>query len=177
MSMIISDYLHRMAHQREVLFRDLTAVPEKRLWSRPHAKKWSAGEQLDHTRVLNRFFRRVCRVLWPVLMPIAKLRQRRAYVTEIDNVYERPGMPTRVGVLWPPYYRPHRPTTMADLQVALSEEHRRIGDFFQDKDERLLGNAYLWDPPIGWLNFIQVLRVGIYHDQHHYSAVRRMLEL
>ena len=176
-SMVVRDYLQRLDDQREALFRDLNTAPEAQLWSRPQPKKWSAGEHLDHTRVFNRFFRRVCLVLWPILLPIAKLRRGRAYATEIDNVYERPSMPTSVGVLWSPYYRSDRPTSVANLHRALAQEHGRLGDFFGDKVERLLGNAYLWDPAIGWLNYIQALRVGIYHDQHHYAAVRRLLEL
>jgi hypothetical protein len=177
MSSVIDAYLQRMEDQREEIFRDLGCVPESRVWTRFDPGKWSAGELLDHTRVLNRFFRRMLRVLWPVLLPMARIRQGRAYPVEIDNVYQRPNMPSRVGVLWSPHFRPDRPVPVPSLGELLADEHRRIGVFFRGKDERLLGNCYVWDPAIGWLNFIQTLRVGIYHDQHHYAAVRRLLRL
>lgn len=173
--MVVRDYLELMEAQREAVFRDLANVSMSDLWNRPQPGKWSAGEHLDHTRVLNRFFRRVIRGLWPFFLPIAKLRSQRPYATEIDDIYQRPNMPSRVGVLWPPHYGPDRLVSLGTLQGALAEEHQRIAEFFRDKDERLLGNAYLWDPPIGWLNLIQALRVGIHHDEHHYVSVRRVL--
>jgi hypothetical protein len=33
----------------------------------------------------------------------------------------------------------------------------------------------VFDPAIGWLNLIQVLRVGIYHDEMHYEQIRGLL--
>ena len=35
--------------------------------------------------------------------------------------------------------------------------------------------VFFWDPAIGRLSLVQVLRVGVHHDQHHYTAVRPLL--
>lgn len=175
MSEVMVDYLERMDAQREALFQALAGVSKERLWQRPRPRAWSAGEQLDHSRVLNRCFRRLMQVAWPFLRPWAKLRRARAYETEIDDVYQRPSMPMWVGDLWPPYYKPSRPISVAGLRAVLALEHGRIRRFYEGKDEALLGNAYVWDPAIGRINLIQVLRVGMYHDQHHYAIVERML--
>lgn len=174
---VIDEYLELMHHQREAIFERLADVPDAQLWQRPHPKKWSPGEHLDHTRVLNRCFRRLMQGLWPLLWPTATLLKKRPYPTTIDNVYARPNMPSRVGVLWPPYYRPERPTSLATLHRVLAEEHKRIARFYRGKDEQRLGNAFVWDPPIGRLNFIQALRVSVHHDQHHYRAVARTLQV
>jgi hypothetical protein len=177
MSSVVESYLAQMEAQREAIFDALAAIPEERLWERPQPKVWSAGEELDHTRVLNRSFRRFFALLWPVFLPVAKLRSRRTYETAIDNVYQRPNMPMYVGFLWPPHYKPERPTSVDLLHDALALEHERIARFYRGKEESLLGNAYVWDPAIGRLNYIQALRVGIYHDQHHYDSVRHLLQL
>jgi hypothetical protein len=39
----------------------------------------------------------------------------------------------------------------------------------------LLGHATVWDPAIGKLNLIQVLRVGAHHDEHHVETIRQLL--
>lgn len=171
----VGSYLALLDSQREAIFERLERVPAERIWTRPESGKWSAGEQLDHTRVLNRSFRRMLRIAWPILRPIARLRRGRAYDVTIDNVYLRPNMPTKVGVLWPPHHSRERPAPLAALREALGAEHLRIRHWFEGQDEHLLGNAYVWDPPIGWLNLIQGLRVIAYHDEHHYTAVRRIL--
>jgi hypothetical protein len=170
-----------MHAQRGALFEALAGVPEELLWARAAPKKWSPGEHLDHTRVLNRSFRRLLTLAWPVvspwpaLVPAARRRLERPYPTDIDDVYQRPNMPKWVGFLWPPKRTPSRPAPLAELERVLAEEHDAIERFYAGKPEPLLGHVALWDPAIGRLNLVQVLRVGVHHDQHHYQAVRRLL--
>jgi hypothetical protein len=170
-----------MHAQRVALFAALAGVPEERLWARAAPKKWSPGEHLDHTRVLNRSFRRLLTLAWPVvspwpaLVPAARRRLERPYPIDIDDVYQRPNMPSWVGFLWSPKRTPSRPAPLAELERALAEEHAAIESFYAGKPEPLLGHIALWDPAIGRLNLVQVLRVGVHHDQHHYQAVRRLL--
>lgn len=180
-SSAVAAHLSRMHAQREALFEALAGVPEERLWERPAPKKWSPGEHLDHTRVLNRSFRRLLTLAWPVvspwpaLLPWARRRLERPYPTDIDDVYRRPNMPSWVGFLWPPRRTPSRPASLAELEWALADEHAAIERFFASKPEPLLGHLSLWDPAIGRLSLVQVLRVGVHHDLHHYTAVRRLL--
>lgn len=177
----VTAHLARMHAQREALFDALAGVSEERLWARPASKKWSPGEHLDHTRVLNRSFRRLLTLAWPVvspwptLLPWARRRLERPYPTDIDDVYQRPSMPSWVGFLWPPKRTPSRPASLAELERALAAEHEAIERFYVGKPEPLLGHVSVWDPAIGRLSLVQVLRVGVHHDQHHYTAVRRLL--
>ena len=71
---------------------------------------------------------------------------------------------------------PSRPASLVELERALAEEHDAIALFYTDKPEPLLGHVAIWDPAIGPLNMLQVLRVGVHHDQHHYRAVRSLLQ-
>jgi hypothetical protein len=47
--------------------------------------------------------------------------------------------------------------------------------FFAPKAPELLGHVVLYDPVSGWLNLIQSLRVGIYHDELHFEEIRSHL--
>jgi len=171
----VRGHLALMHAQREALFDAIADVPQARLWARPNPKKWSAGEHLDHTRVLNRAFRRLFAAAWPALSPWARRRADLPYATDIDDVYERPNMPLWVGFLWPPRRTPERPTSLDELRRALTDEHEAVARFYADKPEPVLGHAALWDPAIGRINLIQGLRVGVHHDLHHYRIARRML--
>lgn len=177
----VAAHLARTHAQREALFEVLAGVPEDRLWVRPAPRKWSPGEHLDPTRVWHRSFRRLLTLAWPIvspwptLVPAARRRWERPYPTDIDDVYQRPSMPSWVGFLWPPRRTPARPAPLAELQQVLADEQHAIERFFASKPEPLLGHLSLWDPAIGRLSLVRVLRVGVHHDQHHYRAVRRLL--
>jgi hypothetical protein len=57
------------------------------------------------------------------------------------------------------------------LKSEIRELHAGIRQFYEDKDEDVLGNLYLFDPLFGWCNLIVTLRIGIYHDQLHFDDV------
>ncbi len=175
MGAAVEAYLGLMDAQRRTIFARLAGLDEARLWHHPGPKEWSIGENMDHARVLTQSFRRLLRVSWPVLAPVGWLRRYRPYETEIDDVYERPGFPLNVGWLWPPRYKSERPVPLSTLEQHLEAEHRRVRNFFAGKDEPVLGNIKLYDPAIGWLNFVQMLRVVVYHDAHHFRTIERLL--
>jgi len=173
---VVERYLDLLDDQRRGIQHRLAGIETDALWARPFPNKWSIGEHLDHTRVLLRDFRRLLRLLWPLLSLIARFRRDRPYQMTVDDVYERPGFPLRTGWMWRPSRRPSRPVPLEALARDLAAEHAATRAFYQGKDERLLGNARLWDPAIGRLNLIQVLRVGAFHDAHHFRLVERILD-
>jgi hypothetical protein len=172
----VSEYLNLLDTQRETLFNQMGALPDPVLWFRPGPKVWSIGEHLDHTRVLNKSFRRLLPLYFPVASLFARPFRRRPYRTQIDDVYKRPNFPMNVGWVWPPKYTPERPVTIDVLHDVLKAEHDAIRRFYSSKDEALLGHTRLADPAIGILNLIQGLRVLAYHDAHHYERVRVRIE-
>ncbi|EEG76233.1 DinB family protein [Dethiobacter alkaliphilus] len=176
MGNITDQYLAILEQQREEMFQTLEKVDENLIWQRPKPGKWSIGEQIDHLRAITKFMRRFIAVLWPLLFLMGWIRRNKSYDAEMDDVYERPGFPMNVGWLWPPKYKPENPVSVAVLKQALGEEHDNVKSFYRNKPEHILGNALVYDPAIGWLNMLQVLRVGIHHDAHHYKVIKGILE-
>jgi hypothetical protein len=175
MEAVIPAYMDLMDTQREEAFAMFRKIPEEQLWQRPLPGKWSVGEHIDHARVLTRSFRRIITGVWYIGVPFASLFRNNPYTTDIDDVYERPGFPVQVGWLWPPRYTPENPASLTTLQQTMEQEHLAVKTFFFNKDEKLLGHIRLYDPVIGWLNLIQCIRVGIYHDAHHFRIAARLL--
>lgn len=171
----VENYLDLMDSQRREIFLLLENVPQDELWKRPKPSSWSAGEHIDHARVLTRAFRRLIFCAWPLLKTVALLRRNRPFETEIDDVYKRPGFPNRVGWLWPPLYSANAPIPLATLAEAMAQEHQRVRLWYEARDTVQLGQAILYDPVIGWINLIQALRVGIYHDAHHFRIAESLL--
>ena len=64
-----------------------------------------------------------------------------------------------------------KPVSLEVLKAETRDLHAKIREFYEDKDEDVLGNLYLYDPVFGWCNLIVTLRIGIYHDQLHYDDV------
>lgn len=172
----VTQYLDAFDAQHARLFAMLSEVPEQRLWERPAPKKWCIGEHIDHTRVLNRFLRRLLWAATPVLSPIARMRGNRAFEPDIDNPFQKPGFPSQVGWLWWPRHTPKSPVTLERLRDETAAEHARLRTWFEARDEALLGHINIYDPVVGWINGIQTLRIGVHHDAHHFRAIARMVE-
>lgn len=172
---VVADYLELLDSQRETIFREIKAIETDLLWQRPAEKEWSMGENIDHGRVLLRSFRRLLKIIWPVFNPYAKLKRHRQYEVTIDDVYERPGFPLNVGWIWPSKYNADNPVSLESLNELYVSEHLAIRKFYENKQEDILGNLYIYDPAIGWINLIQVLRVGAHHDEHHFRQAKKLI--
>lgn len=64
------------------------------------------------------------------------------------------------------------PRTLCILLVA---PHRWARAFYTVRDQDVLGNIYAYDPAIGVVNLITMLKAGIDHDQLHYDDVLKMV--
>jgi hypothetical protein len=171
----VSKFLAQMDAQCETIFAELGAVDGPELWRRPAAGEWCIGENLTHATAVLQSFRRLLQAAYAVLAPIGYLGRRRPYQVEIDDVYARPGFPLNSGWLWSPRFTPEHPATLAALYELAAAEHGRVRRFYTARDAYVLGNTPLYDPAIGWLNLVQALRVGVYHDAHHFATIRRLL--
>lgn len=167
----VSGYLDLLDSQREAIFERMGDMPEHVLWYRPGPKVWSIGEHLDHTRVINRFTRRLMAIYSPLAWPFARPFRSRPYRHEIDNVYRRPRFPMNVGWIWSPKHTPEHPIGVRALRDELCDEHDALRGFYESHDERTLGHTLLPDPVIGVLNLVQWLRVQGYHDAHHFERI------
>jgi hypothetical protein len=168
---VIASYLALMDFQRETVLSMLDGLSDEQLWQRPAPKEWSIGEILDHNYLLMASFLPAVKRLWGWFGWYGRLRRSRTYTTKIEDVYRDPKFPQWVGFLWTPRFNTRKPVPLEQIKAELRELHDRIRQFYEGKDEEVLGNLYLFDPVFGWINLIVTLRIGIYHDQLHFDDV------
>jgi hypothetical protein len=168
-------HIEKMHAQRQEIFSFLETLPPEVIWQRPAPKEWSVGENLDHMRVIYRSMFPLVAASWYLFLPLAWLMRRRPYRPYIDDVYRRPGFPDKVGWIWPPRYTPERPASLETLRQLMEVTHRQVEQFYSRRPADLLGNIKVYDPAIGWLNLIQVLQVGVYHDALHIEQIHQTL--
>jgi hypothetical protein len=157
-----------MDSQRASAFAALEGLTDSQLWQRPAPREWSIGEILDHNYLLFASMYPVLQWLWK-LSWYGRLRRNRPYQTEIEDLYRSPRFPHWVGFLWTPRHNTRKPVALETLNRGTQTLHSAFRRFYQDKDEDVLGNLYLYDPFFGWCNLIVTLRISIYHDQLHYD--------
>jgi len=170
-SKILSEYLDLMDSQRETAFILLGGLTNAQLWQKPAPKEWSIGEILDHNYLLMASSYPAVKWIWKLNGWFGRLKRNRPYATEIEDLYRSLKFPHWVGFLWTPRFNLHKPVSLEQLKVEIRDLHTNIRQFYEDKDEDVLGNLYLFDPLFGWCNLIVTLRIGIYHDQLHFDDV------
>ena len=170
----VSSYLDLLDDQLN-RFLPILLANESRLWVRRLPGEWSPGEQLDHLAAVHHFFTAIHKAFWLPASLLAQLRAARPYVPEIDDVYARPGFPLGAGRLWSPRRGAKGDASLDGLVDLLRNEHLRIRRFFSSKPEGALGRAPLYFPSIGWINYIQSLRIAVYHDAHHFASILQSL--
>jgi len=171
---VIPTYLSLLDSQREAAFASLAGLSEGQIWQRPAPREWCIGEILNHNYKLIASTLPYVRFAWRFFGWIGKLRKDRPYKTEIPDLYRDGKFPMWVGFLWTPRYKPSNPVTINQLKKDLRDLHGQVREFYSGKEERLLGNIFLYDPYFGCLNLILTLRLGIYHDQLHYDDVIKL---
>ena len=173
---VVASYLDLMDSQRESAFLVLNGLSDSQLWERPAPKEWSIGEILDHNYLLFTSFLPAVQWMWKWNGWYGRLRRKRPYQTQIEDLYRSPKFPQWVGFLWMPRYNTRKPVSLEALKTELRTLHAKVRQFYDGKDEDILGNLYLYDPLFGWCNLIVTLRIGIYHDQLHYDDVVKQAE-
>jgi hypothetical protein len=171
---IIPEYLDLLDSQRITVFAALDGLREEEIWQRPAPKEWCMGEILSHTVQFFHSFLPGLRFIWTIVGWYGRLRRKRPYSVEIENVYQRPNFPMWTGFLWTPRHNPEKAVPLAVLQAEVEAVHGRVRTFYTGKAPDVLGNIHAYDPAIGVVNLITAIKVGIDHDQLHYDDVIRM---
>ena len=171
MGSVVYRYLDLLDSQRESAFAALTHLTDPQLWQRPAPKEWSIGEILNHNYLLSASFLPAAQWMWKLVRWYGRLCHNRFYQTEIKDYYRDPKFPHWVGFLWTPRDNTRKPVSLETLLYKTRNLHAKIHGFYEDKDQDVLGNVYLYDPVFGWCNLIVTLRICIYHDQLHYDDV------
>jgi DinB superfamily len=176
MENVVSHYLDLMDAQRESTFTALAGITDLQLWQRPAIKEWSIGEILDHNYLLFASMYPAVKWTWKLNGWYGHLRRNRPYEVEIDDLYRSPKFPHWVGFLWTPRYNTRKPVSLEVLKAETEVMHTKVRQFYDTRDQDVLGNLYLYDPVFGWCNLMVTLRIGIYHDQLHYDDVFKLVE-
>jgi hypothetical protein len=174
MQNIVQSYLDLLDTQRETALAALAGLSDEQLWQRPAPKEWSIGEILDHNYLLIASFFPLVKFMWNGLGWYGRLRRRRPYAVEIDDIYRRASFPMWVGFLWTPRHNTQKPVPLEALKTELRGLHQQVRAFYTGKAPDVLGNLYLYDPVFGWCNLIVTLRVSVYHDHLHYDDVLKL---
>ena len=171
---VIPDYLDLLDARRQAVFAALDGLSEEQIWQRPAPKEWCIGEILSHTvRFLDSFLPGL-RFMWKFFGWFGRLRRKRPYAVEIENVYKRPSFPMWTGFLWTPRHDPEKPVPLAELKAEVEAVHSRVRSFYTGKDPDVLGHINAYDPAIGVVNLITGLKVCVDHDQLHYDDLIEM---
>ena len=171
----VAHYLDLLDSQREVVFALLKGITDEQLWQRPSPNEWSIGEILDHNYLVLASFYPAVRWMWKYAGWYGRLRRSRPYSTEVEDLYRNPKFPQWVGFIWTPRYNTRKPVSLDQLKSELQTLHSNVRQFYEGKDEDVLGNLYLYDPLFSWCNLVVTLRIGVYHDQLHYDDVVKLV--
>ncbi len=120
MQHIVSTYLSLLDSQREAALDGLT---ESQIWQRPAPKEWCIGEILDHNVRLFVSMLPGLHFAWAILGWYGRLRRRRPYSAEIENIYKRPSFPMSFSYFWTPKYNPKKPIPQAALKAEMESAH------------------------------------------------------
>ena len=171
----VAHYLDLLDSQREVVFALLEGITDEQLWQRPSPNEWSIGEILDHTYLVFASFYPAVRWMWKHAGWYGRLRRSRLYTADVEDLYRNPKFPQWVGFIWTPRYNTRKPVSLDQLKSELQTSHSNVRQFYEGKDEDVLGNLYLYDPLFSWCNLVVTLRIGVYHDQLHYDDVVKLV--
>ena len=168
---VVGKYLALMDEQRAKIFADLNGISPEQLWKRPAPGEWSIGEILHHSFLVIHSMFPIIRIAWRWFRWTGKPFREKPYKTEFEDPYRKKGYPHWEGFLWTPKYSHRNPVPLSKLLTETRKAHQEVRNFFERKDQSLLGHIYFILPVFGIFNLVQALRIGIYHDQLHYDDV------
>jgi hypothetical protein len=130
-SNVLSSYFALLDAQRESALSALAGLTEAQLWQRPAPKEWSIGEILDHNYLLFASIYPIVKLTWKLTGWYGRLQRRRAYRTEIDDLYRSPKFPQWVGFMWTPRFNTRKPVPLETLGSELRTLHAEVRHFYE----------------------------------------------
>ncbi|GEL78647.1 DinB family protein [Tenuibacillus multivorans] len=167
-------HFKNLKEQREHFYHEFNI---ENPWQRPMPDKWSTAETLYHLILMVRLFRRFSRVYVPAMLPVAYLRRKKPYKTDIHNIYEeyqhKKRKPMNAPFLLKPPSNLERKYTFSDIQDLLEVETEKLETKLSDIDQDLAGQIYYPDPVAHNPNLIQSIHLLGIHEQHHFNILKK----
>jgi DinB superfamily len=169
----LSSYFEQIRAQRQELYGRIAPLAAATIWRRPGDGHWSVGQNLEHVNKLLRLFRWLWTIYFPLAVPIARLRRRRPFLIDKEDIYQHdtqrpPGVK--------PKDRSNSPIPYEELRRSMDIELARVMRLLKDLDEDVAGNIYYWDWVTGAVNVQQCVLLDYYHERRHFGFAHRLLD-
>lgn len=173
---LLAHNFKQLNQQREAFFNDEN-IDFSRAFIRPFPDKWSSGETLYHLVLMIRFFRKLSRVYIPALSPVAHLRKKKPYNSELHDIYQeytdkkkRPMNAPKVII--PPSGLAEK-YNFKEIREMLAFETVKLRMDLNHIEQDIAGNIYFPDPIAHYPNLLQCVQLLAMHEQHHFNLVKK----
>ncbi len=175
-SSYMKNHFNGLYEQREEFSGVLKQFKDKE-WERPMPDKWSIGETYYHLYLMVKRFRQLNKVYVPLYKPIATIRRRAVYKTEIHDIYaeykQKNNKPMKApSILLPPKGIQHK-VTFQQLTINMEKETQLLANCLADIPDDIAGQIRYPDPIAHYPNLIQSIDLIGIHESHHFRLCRK----
>ncbi|WP_174616114.1 DinB family protein [Virgibacillus ihumii] len=175
-SAVLTNYFQRLDQQRTLFFNSET-IDFSRVFIRPFPNKWSVGETLYHLVLMIKFFRRFSQFYIPVTTPVARLRRKKPFKTEIHDIYrehteKQKGPMDAPKIIVPPPGLAEK-YNFEEIKEILVMETVKLRMDVNHIEQDIAGHICYPDPIAYYPNLLQSVQLLAIHEQHHFNLVRK----
>lgn len=169
-----------MNHEIEKAFKELEALRDDYfqteefngdIYKRAEPDKWSIGEVIYHCYLLLKLARQFSEIYLPMAKLVIKIGgiKAREQNGHMHNIYAGPTMKAPK-ILEPEMERRY---SKGELRLMLEEETEKLKSVVSGLTDREAYAIRYPDPVPGWPNVVQMIKVGLIHEQHHYDILMK----
>ncbi|SHN05287.1 DinB family protein [Gracilibacillus kekensis] len=175
-SLYMKNHFNKIYQQREE-FQGVLKKYKNKEWERPVEGKWSFGETYYHLYLMVKRFRQLNKIYVPIYKPIATIRRRASYKTEIHDIYaeykQNNKQPMKApSVLLPPKGIQDK-ITFEEIIINLEKETHILEEGLADIPADIAGHIRYPDPIAYYPNLIQSIKLIGIHEEHHFNLCKK----
>ncbi|WP_058307084.1 DinB family protein [Gracilibacillus massiliensis] len=168
-------HFNRIYEQRET-FLDVLKPFKDREWEPPIEGKWSFGETYYHLYLMVKRFRQLNKIYVPIYKPIATIRRRASYKTDIHDIYaeytQNNKQPMKApSVLLPPKGIQDK-IMFEEIIINLETETHILEEGLANIPDDIAGQIRYPDPIAYYPNLIQSINLIGIHEKHHFNLCK-----
>lgn len=176
----MSKHFHTLTQQRDQFTLDIKSLSQEQLWYQKEEGKWSIGEHVYHLYLILRMVKVATKFSF-VLIPYAKMRRNKPFVTEIHDIFEEFGQRKGRGMKAPWILVPPKKIRYSmngkDLEQLLLDETNEMRALVQHIEEDIAGHIVFFDPVAKYPNLIQAIQLLAIHEKHHFTIIEENYEM